>query len=81
MDRQMHRYTDIHMDVHTDVHMDVQDRRTDKTPCILQDIVPLVRCPALNLRDKKITKQGKGTADPYCPWTTGFLYTYFEICF
>ena len=46
----------------------------DKLPCILQHIVPLVCCPALNIHNHE---QGKGAADPYCPWMTGYSYFYF----
>ena len=32
------------------------ERRMDKMPCILQDIIPLVRCPALNFCNQIIKK-------------------------
>ena len=51
------------------------DGWTDITPCILQDIVPLVCCPALNIRDQE---QGKRAADPYCPWMTGFYFFFIK---
>jgi len=77
MDRQMHRY----MDVHTDV-------RTYRRTCGWTDgqnalystghrpSGPLPSSHLLQSMNQK--EQGQGTADPYCPWTTGCFINYLK---